>query len=83
VGFRWITLEAGLVVGAILVIAGVAGSVSAVWQWSEAAFGPLQPTDVLRTIVPSILALTLGAQIVLGSFFLSLLGLRRRGGGVP
>lgn len=81
--FRWVTLEGGLVVGAVLVVAGLAGSVSAVWQWSEAAFGPLQPTRVLRTIIPSILGLTLGAQIILGSFFLSLLGLRRRGAGPP
>jgi hypothetical protein len=81
--FRWVTLEGGLTVGAVLIVAGLAGSVSAVGQWSDAAFGPLQPTRVLRTIIPSILGLTLGAQILLGSFFLSLLGLRRRGAGPP
>ncbi len=79
--FRWITLEVGLVAGALLVIGGLLGSVCAVWQWREVHFGPLQPSHVLRTIIPSMLALTLGAQILLGSFFLSLLGLRRRGAG--
>jgi hypothetical protein len=79
--FRWVNLEVGLVAGVGLVVAGLAGSVEAVWEWRQASFGPLQPTRVLRIIVPSILALTLGAQMVLGSFFLSLLGFRRRGGG--
>jgi glycosyltransferase involved in cell wall biosynthesis len=81
--FRWISLEAGLAVGTLLITAGLAGSVYAVWQWREAHFGPLQPSHVLRTIIPSIVALTLGAQILLGSFFLSLLGLRRRGAASP
>lgn len=77
--FRFITLETGLAVGALLVLAGAGGSVYAVWLWGQLEFGPLEPVRVLRTIIPSMLALALGSQVVLGSFFLSLLGLRRRG----
>jgi len=34
---------------------------------------------VLRQVIPSIVALALGFQVVLGSFFLSVLGLKRKG----
>ncbi|MBM3881451.1 MAG: glycosyltransferase family 2 protein [Verrucomicrobia bacterium] len=76
---RWLTLEWGLGAGALLIVAGLAGSLYAVGLWSQQSFGPLEPTRVLRTIIPAILALTLGCQVVLGSFFLSILGLPRRG----
>jgi hypothetical protein len=49
-----------------------------VWTWKSAAFGPLQPSDLLRTIIPAMLALVLGCQIVLSSFFLSVLGMKRK-----
>jgi len=76
--FRYITLEIGLVTGAILFIGGLAGSVYAVSSWGALSFGPLDPGQVLRTIVPSGIAMTLGGQITLSSFFLSILWLKRR-----
>ena len=76
--FRVITLEVGLVAGIALLILGFTGSICAVNAWHTAMFGPLQPAVTLRTILPSILALMLGAQTIFSSFFLSVLGLRRR-----
>jgi glycosyltransferase involved in cell wall biosynthesis len=73
-----VTLEGGLVVGALLVVCGLAGSLYAVGVWGESAFGELNPLETLRLIVPSAVSLTLGFQLVLCSFFLSVLGLRRR-----
>ena len=78
--YRWLTLEAGLMLGGILILLGLGGSVSATLGWSEKDFGELNPSVVLRQVIPSILALALGFQIVLGSFFLSVLGLESRGG---
>jgi len=78
--YRWLTLEAGLMLGGILILLGLGGSVSATLGWSETDFGELNPSVVLRQVIPSILALALGVQIVLGSFFLSVLGLESRGG---
>lgn len=77
---RWFTLEVGLGIGFGLIALGMAGSVYAVRTWLEVSFGPLEPRAVLRMIIPSILALTLGCQIVLASFFLSVLRLHRRRG---
>ena len=73
---RRVTLELGLAVGAGLVVIGLASSVAAVWNWGEQSFGHLDPRQMLRAVIPSALALTLGCQIALSSFFLSILGLR-------
>jgi len=76
--FRYITLEVGLVVGTALLVAGLAGSLYAVGAWRARSFGPLDPTKTLRIIIPAATSLMLGCQIILSSFFLSILGLKRR-----
>jgi hypothetical protein len=76
--FRKITLEVGLAVGGLLMIIGLAGSIYALGDWGAQSFGPLEPTKMLRMVIPTVLALTLGCQIVLSSFFLSVLGMGRR-----
>jgi len=77
--FRYITLETGLATGAVLLIAGIAGSLFAVSGWATSSFGALDPSHMLRIVMPSVFALTLGTQIIFSSFFLSILGLQRRG----
>ena len=76
--FRTINLERGIVTGISLVLAGLCGSVYAVSFWDERAFGSLDPSKTLRIIIPSITALIVGCQIILSSFFLSVLVLRRK-----
>jgi len=76
--FRYITLEVGVTVGASIALLGLAGTAYAVMSWMGRSFGPMDPGTLLRVVVPSGVCLTLGYQIVLSSFFLSILGLRRR-----
>jgi glycosyltransferase involved in cell wall biosynthesis len=76
--FRYVTLELGLLVGFLLIAAGLFGSVLALSDWGERAFGGLDPQRTLRVVVPAATALILGLQIALSSFFLSVLGLGRR-----
>jgi glycosyltransferase involved in cell wall biosynthesis len=76
--FRWITLETGLVVGTVLVLLGLGGSVFAVSGWARQSFGALNTERTLRIVMPAVFALTIGVQIIFSSFFLSILGLRRR-----
>jgi glycosyltransferase involved in cell wall biosynthesis len=76
--FRVYTLEKGLLVGAVLTFIGFAGSLYALSDWSARSFGPLAPAETLRIIIPAVLSLTLGCQIILSSFFLSILGLGRK-----
>jgi glycosyltransferase involved in cell wall biosynthesis len=76
--FRYITLEIGLMVGTALLLIGIVGSFLSLTIWSETAFGTLDPSKTMRLVIPSLTCLTVGLQMVLSSFFLSVLGLKRR-----
>jgi hypothetical protein len=76
--FQKLTLETGVVVGLLLVVAGVVGSVLAVYGWVERGLGDYDPARAMRLVVPSVVALALGAQTIFSSFFLSLLGMPTR-----
>lgn len=75
---RILTLERGLAAGSLLVILGLVGSVYAVTDWGAQLFGELEPQHTMRIVIPSSLALALGCQSILASFFLSVLGLGRK-----
>jgi len=76
--FKYVTLETGLVSGLTLLLAGLAMSIYAVSDWGAHSFGSLDPTKILRLVIPAVTAMTLGSEIILSSFFLSVLGLKRR-----
>ena len=76
--FEYIKLETGLLVGALFVVLGVVGSLLAVSTWARSSFGPITSDNLLRLVMLSVFALILGPQIIFSSFFLSILGLRRR-----
>lgn len=76
--FKYVTLESGLLLGLVMVIAGLGLSGYAIWSWREHLFGPLNPSSTLRAVIPAALLIQLGIQTVLSSFFLSVLGLRLR-----
>jgi glycosyltransferase involved in cell wall biosynthesis len=76
--FRYITLETGLICGVLLVLVGVGIAVSSVIGWSHAGYGPLPPVQMMRRTLPAMLCLMLGTEVCFASFFLSLLGLKRR-----
>jgi len=76
--FDVVTLEVGLTVGLLLLLAGVTGTLYSIGLWGEQNFGPLDPREVMRGAIPSGMALILGSQTLLSSFFLSILGLKRQ-----
>jgi glycosyltransferase involved in cell wall biosynthesis len=76
--FRYVTLETGLVLGTLLIIAGAAAWIFGLGYWQSHSFGPLDPDKSLRIVIPGLVALILGIEIVLSSFFMSVLGLGRR-----
>lgn len=76
--FRIITLEVGLLIGIVLVLIGLGGSAWAISAWGQNQFGPLDPFRIMRIVVPSVVCLTLGCQIIFSSFFISVLGLNRK-----
>ncbi len=76
--FRFVTLETGILAGTLLLVAGLVGSTIALGLWGETSFGDLDPREILRLIIPSTLGIAVGFQIIMSSFFLSVLGLGTR-----
>jgi hypothetical protein len=77
--FRYASLELGLAVGLVASLAGLGILLAAVWSWSAVGFGVLDARETMRQVIPGSILLVLGIQTIFSSFFLSTLGLRRRG----
>ncbi len=73
--FRFVQLETGLLLGALMFLLGIGGIVAAVLSWQAVGFGALDPRTTMREIIPAAVLLTLGVQTVFASFFLSILGI--------
>lgn len=76
--FRVIKLETGLVVGAVAMVVGAYFLFSAMAIWRATGFGDLQYAVTMRWVIPGVTLVALGFETILASFFLSLLGMRRR-----
>ncbi|BAG05769.1 glycosyltransferase family 2 protein [Microcystis aeruginosa] len=75
---RYINLEVGLIIGVILLVLGMGGSLYALYIWNARLYGALDPAVTMRIVIPSVTALALGVQVVFSSFFLSVLQLKRK-----
>ncbi len=74
------SLELGLLIGGVLLLAAVILSVIAFVRWDDSSFRHLNYPDSLRIAIPATVALMLGVQTILSSFFLSVLGIKHAGG---
>lgn len=75
--FKFINLEKGLVVGLLLVIAGIVLSFLAYSDWQALRFGDIENTSMFRTVIPAVTLMLLGIQVILFSLFFSILGLKK------
>ncbi|NUQ19384.1 MAG: glycosyltransferase family 2 protein [Gemmatimonadaceae bacterium] len=73
-----LTLERGLVLGAVTAVAGLAMLVATILQWRAHGFGPMNYATSLRLSIPGMTLTVLGFQTFLWSFFVSVLALKRR-----
>lgn len=73
---NYFTLELGLIVGSLLFLAGLIGSIFALFYWESVDFGSLNPAETMRLVIPSGTAIALGLQIIFSSFFLGILNLK-------
>jgi glycosyltransferase involved in cell wall biosynthesis len=76
--WKYVNLEIGLVLGAVLLAAGLLVATLALDAWRAAEFRTLEPRQVMRQMIPAVTLLTVGAQTIFASFFLSILGLRKK-----
>jgi len=72
---RWATLERTAVAGVVLLLAGLLGLAIATVHWAAAGFGPLNYASTLRAVVPSLIAMGVGLQLVLSAFLAGILDL--------
>lgn len=74
---KYAHLETGLILGFILVLLGISGSIYSLLIWKDNLFGNLNPVVTMRVVIPSVTSLALGVQIIFSSFFMSVLRLKR------
>jgi glycosyltransferase involved in cell wall biosynthesis len=74
---RRVTLEVGLLAGALMSLAGLVALVAAVISWQAVGFGNLDPSLTMREVIPAVVLLALGTQTVFASFFISILLIER------
>ena len=76
--YNSINLETGLMAGGAMMALGAGITFYAVTSWAKHSFGSLNYQITFRQIIPAVLLLALGCQILFSSFFLSMLGLKRK-----
>jgi glycosyltransferase involved in cell wall biosynthesis len=76
--FSVFNLEKGLVGGLTALLAGLLLIGFAANEWRLESFGTLDYGRTMRIVIPGVTLAVLGFQTVLASFFLSVLGMRRR-----
>jgi len=72
---RRFSLERGIWAGLAIALIGLGFLVAGLVRWQAAGFGPMEYPGTLRQVIPAVTFLTLGAQVIFASFFLSILGL--------
>jgi len=67
------SLERGIVLGAVIALAGFLLAAYSLWIWASTGFSALEPRDVMRIAIPSLTLSVIGIELVLSSFVLSFL----------
>jgi uncharacterized membrane protein len=76
---RWATMEKIALTGIIVLLAGLSGLLISAIHWAALGFGALDYTATMRAVVPSLVAMGVGLQLVLSGFLSGILDLPRIG----
>lgn len=76
--YALVNLERGLLAGALSLVLGLVLLGAAVAWWWARGFGAMAYAETMRWVVPGATLTALGFQTILSSFFVSILGMRRR-----
>lgn len=76
--FKYLNLERGLIIGICIIFMGIFLTIKSFLIWYNADFKELIPQIVLRSAIPAVTFLILGFQIIIYSFFFSILGLESK-----
>ncbi len=76
--YSWATLERGILISGLAMTLGVFLLGYAINEWRLSDFGALDYGRNLRLVIPGVTITALGAQLLLSSFFVSILGIQRK-----
>lgn len=76
--FQLVNLERGLILSMAALCLGVALLLMAVNAWQEVGFGSMDYPRTMRLVIPGATLTALGVQTALSSFFVSILGMKRK-----
>lgn len=76
--FGVMNLERGLILSIVALVVGCGLLLAAVRQWQLTGFGALDYGRTMRWVIPGSTLTALGFQTLLSSFFVSVLGMRRK-----
>lgn len=72
-----LSLERGLLLGLAIGLAGLGGLIFSIINWGGSGFHNLNYEHALRSMIPSATALIVSCQLILGTFYLSILGIKQ------
>jgi hypothetical protein len=76
--FELVNLEKGLIIGTGALVIGSGLLLGAINQWRVHDFGQLDYSYTMRWVIPGATLVALAVQTILSSFFVSILGMRRK-----
>jgi len=76
--FEIINLEKGLIISGIMLVVGIILLLVAVNQWRLTGFGLLDYSQTMRWVIPGATLTALAVQTLFSSFFMSILGMKRK-----
>jgi glycosyltransferase involved in cell wall biosynthesis len=76
--FELVNLEKGLIAGSAAMLIGIVLLVVTIAHWWKTGFGGLNYPQTMRWVIPGMMLTALGFQTILSSFFVSILGMRRK-----
>jgi glycosyltransferase involved in cell wall biosynthesis len=71
------TVETGIVIGLVIILAGILILGHTFLEWKNVNFGQLSYQDSLRKVIPAAICIGLGIQTMVSGFALAILGLKR------
>lgn len=72
------SVDYGIIVGGVIFLLGLTGSLLSLYGWSLNGFGDLEGSSTMRIVIPSSVFMVLGIQTIFTTFFISVLGLQTK-----
>ena len=69
-------MNKGIFVGFILFVLGIVMSILGVALWKKESFGQLDPTRIMRLLIPAVTVIIIGVQMIFASFFIGILNIK-------